>query len=202
MRKAASRARRKFASGLNLQSKCAIALTPEKADKEWGDACDAFECALFEILKRLRALVPDETQVLYRESARPEERSLTLPFLGRERELAALKDQFDRAIHGQGHLVLVSSEAGVGKTQLMQAFLDRCAGRAGWPALTLAARCYAPESGARPPARRPPPYSTPRASTRVASPKNTAVNPASTARSRAARERGPPVRATCRTSTP
>jgi DNA-binding SARP family transcriptional activator len=73
---------------------------------------------------------------------------LTLPFMGRERELAALEAHFDQAIRGQGQLVLMSGEAGVGKTRLVEEFLRRCVERAEPPVRYLAGRCYAPESRA------------------------------------------------------
>jgi ATP/maltotriose-dependent transcriptional regulator MalT len=40
--------------------------------------------------------------------------------VGRERELGALRDQLQRMLDGQGRLVLVSGEAGIGKTTLVE----------------------------------------------------------------------------------
>jgi predicted ATPase len=71
-----------------------------------------------------------------------------VPFLGREQELAALGNQFNQASRGKGRLVLVSGEAGVGKTRLVEEFLGRCAGRTEQSVRYLAGRCYAPESRA------------------------------------------------------
>jgi predicted ATPase len=45
--------------------------------------------------------------------------------VGRERELAFLRDCWRGAQAGQGELVLISGEAGVGKTRLVEAFADR-----------------------------------------------------------------------------
>jgi len=118
-----------------------------------------------DVLERELGVAPAaETEALYRQliavqptpridrdrrsPARPKEEALTLPFLGREQDLAVLGDQFDRALQGQGRLVLVSGEAGVGKTRLVEEFLVRCAGRTDLPVRFLAGRCYAPESRA------------------------------------------------------
>jgi DNA-binding SARP family transcriptional activator len=50
--------------------------------------------------------------------ARPGAASRILPFVGRQRELAALRAAWTRAAHGAGSYVLVAGEAGVGKTRL------------------------------------------------------------------------------------
>ena len=55
------------------------------------------------------------------------ERDLT-PLIGREGELARLEEAFGRAIAGQGALVLLSGEPGVGKSRLLYEFLSRVAG--------------------------------------------------------------------------
>ncbi len=49
------------------------------------------------------------------------ERGLT-PFVGREQELNVLRGYFDQVKRGQGHVVLVSGEAGLGKSRLMLEF--------------------------------------------------------------------------------
>src|SRR3989449_3532348 len=50
-----------------------------------------------------------------RSGVRP--RGLT-PFVGREEESARLRELLEEAMHGQGSLVLVGGEPGVGKTRL------------------------------------------------------------------------------------
>jgi DNA-binding winged helix-turn-helix (wHTH) protein/tetratricopeptide (TPR) repeat protein len=46
-----------------------------------------------------------------------------LPVVGRERELARLRACLERALGGQGQLVVVTGEPGIGKTTLVEAFL-------------------------------------------------------------------------------
>lgn len=53
----------------------------------------------------------------------------TGPILGRERELAFLADSWERAQRGNGHVVLVAGEAGMGKSKLIEAFAERQRGR-------------------------------------------------------------------------
>jgi DNA-binding SARP family transcriptional activator len=48
--------------------------------------------------------------------------ALQLPFVGREVELEALKSWWDEAAGGQGRLVMIAGEAGVGKTRLVEEF--------------------------------------------------------------------------------
>jgi predicted ATPase len=47
------------------------------------------------------------------------------PFVGREQELASLQEGWRRARAGKGSLVLISGEAGVGKTRLVEALADQ-----------------------------------------------------------------------------
>jgi class 3 adenylate cyclase len=47
------------------------------------------------------------------------------PIIGRERELAFLHDSWRRATEGNGHVVLVAGEAGMGKSRLLEAFAER-----------------------------------------------------------------------------
>jgi len=47
------------------------------------------------------------------------------PMVGRERELAFLYDSWQRAALGDGHIVLLAGEAGMGKSRLMEALAER-----------------------------------------------------------------------------
>jgi len=61
------------------------------------------------------------------------------PLVGRERELAALRAHLDAALAGNGGLVLIGGEAGIGKTALAEAL---CREAAILGALVLTGRCY------------------------------------------------------------
>ncbi|MBM4460682.1 MAG: hypothetical protein FJ011_23470, partial [Chloroflexi bacterium] len=62
-----------------------------------------------------------------------------IPLVGREQELAFLAEGWEAALSGGCHLLLVSGEAGVGKTRLMQAFADQQRWQG---ARVLQGRCY------------------------------------------------------------
>jgi class 3 adenylate cyclase/tetratricopeptide (TPR) repeat protein len=62
------------------------------------------------------------------------------PLIGRQRELALIEDRLDRAGHGQGQIVGIIAEAGLGKSRLAAEVL-RQADRRGW-------RCYTGECSA------------------------------------------------------
>jgi class 3 adenylate cyclase/ABC-type lipoprotein export system ATPase subunit len=47
------------------------------------------------------------------------------PIVGRERELAFLYDSWQRATRGNGHVVLLAGEAGMGKSRLLEALAER-----------------------------------------------------------------------------
>jgi predicted ATPase len=51
------------------------------------------------------------------------------PFVGRARELAALRESLDRAAQGEGGIVLVAAEAGGGKTRLVRELAREAAAR-------------------------------------------------------------------------
>jgi hypothetical protein len=46
------------------------------------------------------------------------------PIIGRERELAFLQDSWRRATDGNGHVVLVAGEPGMGKSRLLETFAE------------------------------------------------------------------------------
>ncbi|OGO38050.1 MAG: hypothetical protein A2W35_21655 [Chloroflexi bacterium RBG_16_57_11] len=65
--------------------------------------------------------------------------SLPPPFLGRETELSALDTLWQSARSGHGRLAMISGEAGVGKTRLVEEFTSRL----GWSGVqVLWGRCY------------------------------------------------------------
>jgi predicted ATPase len=53
-------------------------------------------------------------------------RGLT-PFVGREEELRLLMSRWERAVNGQGQVVLIVGEAGIGKSRLVQRFREQIA---------------------------------------------------------------------------
>src|SRR4051794_41861111 len=61
------------------------------------------------------------------------------PLVGREREQAALRQALDAALAGQGSLVLIGGEAGIGKTTLAEGLLTEAAGQG---AVILGGRRY------------------------------------------------------------
>ncbi len=61
------------------------------------------------------------------------------PLVGRERELAALRDALAAVLAGRGSLVLIGGEAGIGKTALAEALLAEAAAQG---ATVLVGRCY------------------------------------------------------------
>ncbi len=60
-------------------------------------------------------------------------------FVGRDDELALLRNKLDRALDGHGGIVLVGGEPGVGKTTLVRQFIRESESRG---ALALFGRCY------------------------------------------------------------
>ena len=62
-------------------------------------------------------------------------RPIVVPgFVGRERELAALLGSLEEVADGQGRLMLVTGEAGIGKTRLLTEFTERARAE-GWRVL-------------------------------------------------------------------
>jgi DNA-binding CsgD family transcriptional regulator len=67
-----------------------------------------------------------------------------LPLVGRESELALLEAQLAAAADGLGSVVLLTGEAGIGKTRIIDAFVSRARNQ---NALVLLGRCYEGEGG-------------------------------------------------------
>jgi DNA-binding SARP family transcriptional activator len=63
--------------------------------------------------------------------ANPKPRAVQMPPVGRETETVRLNDWWDQALRGAGRLVIVSGEAGVGKSRLLSATTERAAARGG-----------------------------------------------------------------------
>jgi len=89
------------------------------------EAAERLDGSLAEAVARLQddVLVVDDVE----ESVEPE----AMPFVGREAELAWLDDQFERARSGDGRVVYVEGEPGVGKTYLATEFGERVVERDG-----------------------------------------------------------------------
>jgi predicted ATPase len=64
-------------------------------------------------------------------------RGLT-PFVGREQELGLLHERWEQATEGHGQVVLLTGEAGIGKSRLIQTLKERVAGQ---PVTHLEASC-------------------------------------------------------------
>jgi tetratricopeptide (TPR) repeat protein len=119
---------------------------------QWVELLDQPQSAWLPVLVRALARLGVETQL---PGATPgkltaEERPSTSPvattpaagmgtFVGREDELGRLRTALDAANAGQGRLVLLAGEPGIGKTRLVQQLADEAAKRGG---LVLWGRCW------------------------------------------------------------
>ncbi|OBB15863.1 hypothetical protein A5662_06490 [Mycobacteriaceae bacterium 1482268.1] len=54
------------------------------------------------------------------------------PMVGREGEMQILQQSWDRVVEGRGHVVLLSGEAGIGKSRLVHALTEKAAERRAW----------------------------------------------------------------------
>ncbi|MFL5340897.1 MAG: protein kinase domain-containing protein [Gemmataceae bacterium] len=88
-----------------------------------------------ELLKRLRAPANAAPTVW---------RGREVPLVGRDRQLAALRDAFDASRAGATTVARLRGASGMGKTTLVECFLDRLAARE--PVTVLRGRCHRQES--------------------------------------------------------
>jgi tetratricopeptide (TPR) repeat protein len=65
-----------------------------------------------------------------------------LPFVGREREMEALQARWEQGVQGRGGMIIISGEAGVGKTRLAEEFTAVVRRRGG---MVARGRCFEPE---------------------------------------------------------
>jgi tetratricopeptide (TPR) repeat protein len=113
--------------------------TPESPSIHNPDVPRAIDQLIVEMLQKDARLRPGAGEVMYRlglahdstiavalSSVTVAQRRPRAPrnIVGRETELDALAHEFDRAQRGKGRLVVVSAEAGMGKTTLVDAFVQ------------------------------------------------------------------------------
>lgn len=68
----------------------------------------------------------------------------TLPFVGRRRDLDALRQHLDQAIEGRGHCVLLTGDAGIGKSRLLATLAQEAESRR---VLVASGSAFAMEAG-------------------------------------------------------
>ena len=74
------------------------------------------------------------------------------PLVGRRQELALLLDRWEQAKEGEGQVVLLSGEAGIGKSRLVRALRERLGGEPHTP-LALSCSPYHANTALHPVAR-------------------------------------------------
>jgi tetratricopeptide (TPR) repeat protein len=100
----------------------------------------AIDQLIIEMLQKDARLRPGASEVMYRLNLAHDStiavalsavtvsqprRAATREVVGRDQELDALQHEFERAQRGKGRLVVISAEAGMGKTTLVDAFLKQ-----------------------------------------------------------------------------
>ena len=106
----------------------------------WNDLCHS-------LIQRDPLLRPDAAEVLARlglEQKAERGRTREPPLLGRERQFAVLREAFEKSVRGQTVVVHVRGRSGMGKTALIERFLERLRRRE--PAWIFHGRCYENES--------------------------------------------------------
>ena len=129
--------------------------TPEPPSLLNPELPRALDQLILESLQKDQRLRPGASEVMYRlalahdsniaialsaVTVAPRRLSGTSNVVGREDELAALNHEFERAHRGKARLVVVSGEAGVGKTTLVEAFVSELEER-GQPVRVGRGRC-------------------------------------------------------------
>jgi len=129
--------------------------TPEPPSLLNPELPRAVDQLILESLQKDQRLRPGASEVMYRlalahdsniatalsaVTVAPRRLSGTSHVVGREDELAALNHEFERAHRGKARLVVISGEAGVGKTTLVDAFVSELEER-GQPVRVGRGRC-------------------------------------------------------------
>jgi serine/threonine protein kinase/tetratricopeptide (TPR) repeat protein len=129
--------------------------TPEPPSLLNPELPRALDQLILESLQKDQRLRPGASEVMYRlalahdsniatalssVAVSPRRRAASSNIVGREEELAAMNDEFERAHRGKARMVVISGEAGVGKTTLVEAFVTELEER-GEPARIGRGRC-------------------------------------------------------------
>jgi hypothetical protein len=115
------------------------------------DVPDDLNALCVELLRRYPESRPPGVEVLRRLGSAPESRRVEsggsqgqAPLIGRERHVAVLRDAFETMKRGRAVALFVHGRSGVGKSTLVQRFVDAL--DASGEAVVLAGRCYERES--------------------------------------------------------
>jgi serine/threonine protein kinase/tetratricopeptide (TPR) repeat protein len=129
--------------------------TPEPPSLLNPELPRALDQLILESLQKDRRLRPGASEVMYRLALAHDSNIATVlsavtvttrrlttstSIVGREDELEAMDDEFDRAHRGKARMVVISGEAGLGKTTLVEAFVTALEER-GEPARVGRGRC-------------------------------------------------------------
>ena len=129
--------------------------TPEPPSLLNPEIPRALDQLILESLQKDQRLRPGASEVMYRlalahdsniatalssVAVTPRRLSARSNVVGREEELAAMNDEFERAHRGKARMMVISGEAGVGKTTLVEAFVAELDER-GEPARIGRGRC-------------------------------------------------------------
>jgi tetratricopeptide (TPR) repeat protein len=119
-------------AAVDLFTRCQEKIRRELEAEPMAETRDLYESILsggYEVTPAVEAApvpLPIEEPVMGRVKS-PLDVVAKSPLVGREDELAVLQRSWDAAIAGQGQLVWVLGEAGMGKTRLVQEFANRAA---------------------------------------------------------------------------